>query len=125
MALVTTKRNVDVLPGQAAPTVFHCSQHDVGATIILGLVNAGGNFAIPSGVTAIIQGSCSNGAVFTPVTATVSGSDITFNLSAEMTSIAGPTVCEAVLSKDAISDACRIVRAYCMNDKKMSELCKE
>ena len=100
MALVTTKRNVDVLPGQAAPTVFHCSQHDVGATIILGLVNAGSNFSIPSGVTAIIQGSCSNGAVFTPVTATVSGSDITFNLSAEMTSIAGPTVCEAVLSKD-------------------------
>ena len=100
MALVTTKRNVDVLPGQAAPTVFHCSQHDVGATVILGLVNAGGNFSIPSGVTAIIQGSCSNGAVFTPVTATVSGSDITFNLSAEMTSIAGPTVCEAVLSKD-------------------------
>ncbi|MBO5370473.1 MAG: hypothetical protein J6B23_07365 [Clostridia bacterium] len=32
---------------------------------------------------------------------------------------------EAVLSKDAISGACRLVRAYCMNDKKMSELCKE
>ena len=25
-------------------------------------------------------------------------------------------------AKDAISDACKLVRAYCMNDKKMSEL---
>lgn len=95
--LVSIKRNVDVSPGQAAPAVFHCSQGDVGSKIILGLLNNGTAYAIPSGVTVTIEGSESNGSIFTPISATVSGSDITFYLTGEMTAVAGPAICQAVL----------------------------
>ena len=95
--LVSIKRNVDVSPGQAAPAVFHCSQGDVGSKIILGLLNNGTAYAIPSGVTVTIEGSESNGSIFTPISATASGSDITFNLTGEMTAVAGPAICQAVL----------------------------
>ena len=95
--LVSIKRNVDVSPGQAAPAVFHCSQGDVGSKIILGLLNNGTAYAIPSGVTVTIEGSESNGSIFTPISATASGSDITFYLTGEMTAVAGPAICQAVL----------------------------
>ena len=95
--LVSIKRNVDVSPGQAAPAVFHCSQGDVGSKIILGLLNNGTTYAIPSGVTVTIEGSESNGSIFTPISATASGSDITFYLTGEMTAVAGPAICQAVL----------------------------
>ena len=95
--LVSIKRNVDVSPGQAAPAVFHCSQGDVGSKIILGLLNNGTAYSIPSGVTVTIEGSESNGSIFTPISATASGSDITFYLTGEMTAVAGPAICQAVL----------------------------
>lgn len=95
--LVSIKRNVDVSPGQAAPAVFHCSQGDVGSKIILGLLNNGTAYTIPSGVTVTIEGSESNGSIFTPISATASGSDITFYLTGEMTAVAGPAICQAVL----------------------------
>ena len=95
--LVSIKRNVDVSPGQAAPAVFHCSQGDVGSKIILGLLNNGTAYAIPPGVTVTIEGSESNGSIFTPISATASGSDITFYLTGEMTAVAGPAICQAVL----------------------------
>lgn len=95
--LVSIKRNVDVSPGQAAPAVFHCSQGDVGSKIILGLLNNGTAYSIPSGVTVTIEGSESNGSIFTPISATASESDITFYLTGEMTAVAGPAICQAVL----------------------------
>ena len=95
--LVSIKRNVDVSPGQAAPAVFHCSQGDAGSKIILGLLNNGTAYSIPSGVTVTIEGSESNGSIFTPISATASGSDITFYLTGEMTAVAGPAICQAVL----------------------------
>lgn len=95
--LVSIKRNVDVSPGQAAPAVFHCSQGDVGSKLILGLLNNGTAYSIPSGVTVTIEGSESNGSIFTPISATASGSDITFYLTGEMTAVAGPAICQAVL----------------------------
>lgn len=95
--LVSIKRNVDVSPGQAAPAVFHCSQGDVGSKLILGLLNNGTAYSIPSGVTVTIEGSESNGSIFTPISATAYGSDITFYLTGEMTAVAGPAICQAVL----------------------------
>lgn len=70
---------------------------DVGSKIILGLLNNGTAYSIPSGVTVTIEGSESNGSIFTPISATASGSDITFYLTGEMTAVAGPAICQAVL----------------------------
>lgn len=99
MALISIKRNVDLQPGLNAPAVFNCSQSDKGTTIMLGLMNGGNDYTVPSGVTITIRGSRSNGAVFTPVSATFSGSTVSFTLTEEMTDTAGPTLCEAVLEQ--------------------------
>ena len=99
MALISIKRNVDLQPGLNAPAVFNCSQSDKGTTIMLGLMNGGNDYTVPSGVTITIRGSRSNGTVFTPVSATSSGSTVSFTLTEEMTDTAGPTLCEAVLEQ--------------------------
>lgn len=99
MALISIKRNIDLQPGLNAPAVFNCSQSDKGTTIMLGLMNGGNDYTVPSGVTITIRGSRSNGAVFTPVSATSSGSTVSFTLTEEMTDTAGPTLCEAVLEQ--------------------------
>ena len=99
MALISIKRNVDLQPGLNAPAVFNCSQSDKGTTIMLGLMNGGDDYTVPSGVTITIRGSRSNGAVFTPTSATFSGSTVSFTLTEEMTDTAGPTLCEAVLEQ--------------------------
>lgn len=99
MALISIKRNVDLQPGLNAPAVFNCSQSDKGTTIMLGLMNGGNDYTVPSGVTITIRGSRSNGAVFTPTSATFSGSTVSFTLTEEMTDTAGPTLCEAVLEQ--------------------------
>lgn len=99
MALISIKRNVDLQPGLNAPAVFNCSQSDKGTTIMLGLMNGGNDYTVPSGVTITIRGSRSNGAVFTPASATFSGSTVSFTLTEEMTDTAGPTLCEAVLEQ--------------------------
>lgn len=99
MALISIKRNIDLQPGLNAPAVFNCSQGDKGTTMMLGLMNGGNDYTVPSGVTITIRGSRSNGAVFTPVSATSSGSTVSFTLTEEMTDTAGPTLCEAVLEQ--------------------------
>lgn len=99
MALISIKRNVDLQPGLNAPAVFNCSQGDKGTTMMLGLMNGGNDYTVPSGITITIRGSRSNGAVFTPTSATFSGSTVSFALTEEMTDTAGPTLCEAVLEQ--------------------------
>lgn len=100
MALLSIKRDVDIVPGVSAPVVFHVSQNDVGTNVILSLLNYGTAYNIPQDTTVTIIGSASNGNVFNPVNATYSGSDVTFRLSEEMSSVAGPALCEAVLVLD-------------------------
>lgn len=99
MALISIKRNIDLQPGLNAPAIFNCSQGDKGTTMMLGLMNGGNDYTVPSGITITIRGSRSNGAVFTPVSATSSGSTVSFTLTEEMTDTAGPTLCEAVLEQ--------------------------
>jgi hypothetical protein len=100
VALLSIKRDVDIVPGVSAPVVFHVSQNDVGTNVILSLLNYGTAYNIPQDTTVTIIGSASNGNVFNPVNATYSGSDVTFRLSEEMSSVAGPALCEAVLVLD-------------------------
>lgn len=99
MALISIKRDVDLQPGLSAPAVFHCSQGDVGTTIMLGLLNGGVDYPITTSTEIQISGSRSTGEVFSSVTATWSGSTVSFNLTAEMTADPGPTLCEAVLTR--------------------------
>lgn len=99
MALISIKRDVDLQPGLSAPAVFHCSQGDVGTTIMLGLLNGGVEYPITTSTTIQISGSRSTGEVFSSVNATWSGSTVSFNLTAEMTADPGPTLCEAVLTR--------------------------
>lgn len=97
--LMSIKKNVDVQPGVGVPAIFHCSQGDKGTRIILGLLNNNDTYAIPEGTTAIIRGSRADGTLFTEITADIdTTTEIKFNLTEDMTSVAGPVECEAVMT---------------------------
>lgn len=97
--LMSIKKNVNVQPGVGVPEIFHCSQGDKGTRIILGLLNNNDNYTIPEGTTAIIRGSRADGTLFTEITADIdTTTEIKFNLTEDMTSVAGPVECEAVMS---------------------------
>ena len=97
--LMSIKKNVDVQPGAGVPAIFHCSQGDKGTRIILGLLNNNDSYTIPEGTTAIIRGSRADGTLFTEITADIdTTTEIKFNLTEDMTSVAGPVECEAVMT---------------------------
>lgn len=97
--LMSIKKNVDVQPGVGVPAIFHCSQGDKGTRIILGLLNNNDNYTIPEDTTAIIRGSRADGTLFTEITADIdTTTEIKFNLTEDMTSVAGPVECEAVMT---------------------------
>lgn len=97
--LMSIKNNVDVQPGVGVPAIFHCSQGDKGTRIILGLLNNNDSYTIPEGTTAIIRGSRADGTLFTEITADIdTTTEIKFNLTEDMTSVAGPVECEAVMT---------------------------
>lgn len=97
--LMSIKKNVDVQPGVGVPAIFHCSQGDKGTRIILGLLNNNDTYTIPEGTTAIIRGSRADGTLFTEITADIdTTTEIKFNLTEDMTSVAGPVECEAVMT---------------------------
>lgn len=97
--LMSIKKNVDVQPGVGVPAIFHCSQGDKGTRIILGLLNNNDSYTIPEGTTAIIRGSRADGTLFTEITADIdTTTEIKFNLTEDMTSVAGPVECEAVMT---------------------------
>lgn len=96
---MSIKKNVDVQPGVGVPAIFHCSQGDKGTRIILGLLNNNDSYTIPEGTTAIIRGSRADGTLFTEITADIdTTTEIKFNLTEDMTSVAGPVECEAVMT---------------------------
>lgn len=96
---MSIKKNVDVQPGAGVPAIFHCSQGDKGTRIILGLLNNNDSYTIPEGTTAIIRGSRADGTLFTEITADIdTTTEIKFNLTEDMTSVAGPVECEAVMT---------------------------
>lgn len=96
---MSIKKNVDVQPGVGVPAIFHCSQGDKGTRIILGLLNNNDTYTIPEGTTAIIRGSRADGTLFTEITADIdTTTEIKFNLTEDMTSVAGPVECEAVMT---------------------------
>lgn len=96
---MSIKNNVDVQPGAGVPAIFHCSQGDKGTRIILGLLNNNDSYTIPEGTTAIIRGSRADGTLFTEITADIdTTTEIKFNLTEDMTSVAGPVECEAVMT---------------------------
>ena len=97
--LMSIKKNVDVQPGVGVPAIFHCSQGDKGTRIILGLLNNNDTYTIPEGTTAIIRGSRADGTLFTEITADIdTTTEIKFNLTEDITSVAGPVECEAVMT---------------------------
>lgn len=97
--LMSIKKNVDVQPGVGVPAIFHCSQGDKGTRIILGLLNNNDTYTIPDGTTAIIRGSRADGTLFAEITADIdTTTEIKFNLTEDMTSVAGPVECEAVMT---------------------------
>lgn len=96
---MSIKKNVDVQPGAGVPAIFHCSQGDKGTRIILGLLNNNDSYTIPEGTTAIIRGSRADGTLFEEVIADIdTTTEIKFNLTEDMTSVAGPVECEAVMT---------------------------
>lgn len=97
--LMSIKRNLEVSPGiDSVPAIFHVSQGDKGTRIILGLLNNSQDYTIPSGTTATIRGSRSDGTLFTEFSAEVETTEIKFNMPEEMASVPGPVWCEAVMA---------------------------
>lgn len=98
MALVNRSILLDITPG-AIPQIVNVSEYDQNRAYTVNLVDEGGVFEIPSGMTATVEGSIGGNAF--SESATVSGNTITFTLSESMTAKAGDVWCKIKLTKDS------------------------
>lgn len=97
MSLVTQNRVINLVPGISAPLVIHCSCGDVGRTISLVIINGDSEYTVPSGASASVHGIRQDGAGWGPYTCTVSGSAVSFDLTAEMTAVSGGGIAEITI----------------------------
>ncbi len=95
MALVTHKFKLDLTPGASRPVVY-ASAGDIGRPFEANLYWNGEAWTA-TGTTAKIRGKKPDATVF-EYDATVSGSNVTFSTTEQMTIISGPVECELVFT---------------------------
>lgn len=98
MALVNRSFNLDITPG-AIPQVVKVSEYDQNRQYTVTLIDEGGEYEIPSGTTATIEGTIGDSGF--SETAAISGNTIMFNLTESMTAKAGDVWCKIKLTKDS------------------------
>ena len=80
------------------PPTVHVSEYDIGRSYNVTLIDENGSaFTIPTGTTATVEGTL-NGAVGFTTSATISGNQISFNLTESMTAYAGNAWCKIKLT---------------------------
>lgn len=98
MALVNRSFSLDITPG-AIPQVVNVSEYDENREYTVKLIDEGGEYAIPSGTTATVDGTIGGNGFSEP--ATISGNSITFTLTESMTASKGDVWAKIKLVKDS------------------------
>lgn len=94
--MITYTFDLDVTPG-GIPLTIHASQYDASSrTFLFRLFSSAGELALPKGVTATIRGSKPDGNVFS-YNAEIIGTQVSIELTKQMTAVAGKVRCEIVL----------------------------
>ena len=90
---------IDVTPG-GEPKVIHISQYDAGSrTITLELFSNDGDFTIPSGATAEVNGTKPDGNGFA-YACTIEDNAVTFTVTEQMAAVAGRVPCKIAIEKN-------------------------
>lgn len=90
--------NLDLVPGGVLPRL-QASQYDNKRPVTAHLYLEGEPYAPPSGVTATVEGTKRDGRGF-QYPATINGTDVSFDITNQMTAFSGEVVTEIVLRQD-------------------------
>ena len=96
--MITHRSNLDMYPGTSVPVVIHLSQYDSDFSLIFSLYSSRGEFTLPSGTTAKVRGTKTDGKGFS-ANATVSGTTVTVTGDQQMTAVKGKCIYELTLTK--------------------------
>lgn len=96
--MVSYELDLNVTPGEVMPRL-NVSQYNKGQTVECIIYHGGQVYSIPSGATALINGTKPDKTGF-EYNATVSGGEVLFTITEQMTAVAGDVTCEVVILKD-------------------------
>lgn len=98
--MITQTYNIDLVPN-GKPLIVNVSQYDkLSRTLEFNIYSSGVLFEIPSGTSAVIQGTKLDGTGFS-YNMTVSGSKVSMDIEQQMTVFDGDVHCEILLTKNA------------------------
>lgn len=95
------KFSLNLVPG-GVPVYVHCDQRDDARTFAATIYDGNELYVFDGTETVTLEGTAADGHEFEPVTASASGSVVTFSVNAEITNAPGDAVCNLVLSKTGI-----------------------
>ena len=96
--MITHNINLDMYPGASTPKVIHLSQYDDDFSIVFTLYSSHGTFTYPSGTTAEIRGTKTDGRGYS-ASASISNNVVTVTGNQQMTAVPGKCVFELTLKK--------------------------
>lgn len=100
MAILTQKKYLNVIPGISPQLTVHCSQNDTGSAVDF-LLFAGSEPFEPVGAAIGVTGVRRDGTGFGPNACTYSGNTVTVTIDAAMTAVAGPAICELIITESS------------------------
>lgn len=95
--MVTQTINLSMIPGAVNP-VIHVSQYDNDEDALIFNLYAGAAFDLPVGSAAVLNGTKPDGYGFTYNATSQSGNTVTFDVTQQMTAVAGEVKCELRIS---------------------------
>lgn len=96
--MIVQRIDLNMIP-ESAPVVVHANQYDAGTgRIVATLFNGDQVYTPASGATAVIQGTKPDGKGF-DYNATISGSEVTADVTEQMTAVDGKTRCQIVITE--------------------------
>ena len=97
--MITITTDLDIVSSGVMP-VIHMSQYDSDFTLVFNIFASRGTFSMPSGTTAEIRGTKTDGNGY-DAAGTVSGTTVTITGDEQMTAVAGRNIYEIALYKDS------------------------
>ena len=98
MPMITQTYVLDLVPN-GAPLVVYVSQYDKGSrTLAFTLHENGRLFTLPTGASVSLRGTKPDKTGFTYSYVSSSGNTVSFTLRDQMTTVAGPTICEIIIT---------------------------
>ena len=96
--MVSYELDLNLTPGDVLPRL-NVSQYNKGQTVECIIYHGSQMYSIPSGATALVNGTKPDKTGF-EYNATVSGGEVLFTITEQMTAVAGDVTCEVVILKD-------------------------